>query len=36
VESPEGQRQVRQHGKTETRADKEHKDVTFRMARDIR
>jgi len=36
VESPEGQRTVRQHGKTETRPDKKHKDVTFRMARDIR
>jgi hypothetical protein len=35
VESPEGKRTVKQHGKTEVRADKEYKDVTFRMARDI-
>jgi hypothetical protein len=35
VESPEGKRTVRQKDKTETRADKEYKDVTFRMAKDI-
>jgi len=36
VESPEGRRTVVQHGKSDTRADKEHKDVTFRMAMEIR
>jgi len=35
VESPEGKRVVRQHGKNETRPDKEQKDVTFRMAKDL-
>jgi serine/threonine-protein kinase len=35
VESPEGKRTVRQKDKTETRADKDYKDVTFRMAKDI-
>jgi len=34
VESPEGKRTVRQHGKTAVRADKEQKDVTFRVAKD--
>jgi serine/threonine-protein kinase len=34
VESPEGKRTVRQHGKTLVRPDKEQKDVTFRVARD--
>jgi hypothetical protein len=35
VESPEGKRTVRGRGKTAVRPDKEQKDVTFRMARDI-
>jgi serine/threonine protein kinase len=34
VESPEGKRTVRQHGKTTVRPDKEQRDVTFRVARD--
>ena len=29
VESPEAKREVRQHGKSQIRPDKEHKDVTF-------
>jgi eukaryotic-like serine/threonine-protein kinase len=36
VESPTASRTVVQHGKTQGRPDKEHKDVTFRMAIDIR
>jgi serine/threonine-protein kinase len=36
VESPKEGRQVVQHGKQQTRPDKELKDVTFRMAMDIR
>src|SRR5512140_1349063 len=32
VESPEGKRTVRQHGKTVIRPDKEQRDVTFRVA----
>ena len=35
VESPEGKREVRQLGKSQTRPDKGQKDVTFRVARDI-
>ena len=35
VESPEGKRTVRQHGKTLVRPDKEQKDVTFRVAKDL-
>ncbi len=36
VDSPdEKKRTVRQHGKTEVRPDKEHPDVTFRMAKDL-
>jgi eukaryotic-like serine/threonine-protein kinase len=35
VESPEGKRMVRQHGKTSTRKDQEWPDVTFRVARDL-
>jgi serine/threonine-protein kinase len=35
VESPEGSREVRQHGKSQVRPDKEQKDVTFRMAKDL-
>ncbi len=34
VESPEGSKQVRQHGKSQIRPDKEQKDVGFRVARD--
>ena len=34
VESPEGKKQVRQHGKSQIRPDKEQKDVGFRVARD--
>ena len=34
VESPEGKRTVRQHGKILQRPDKEQKDVTFRVAKD--
>jgi len=34
VESPEGKRTVRQHGKMLVRPDKEQRDVTFRVARD--
>ncbi|CAN5300408.1 hypothetical protein BH11MYX1_BH11MYX1_11160 [soil metagenome] len=34
VESPEGKRTVRQHGKLLQRPDKEQKDVTFRVAKD--
>ncbi len=36
VESPAASRTVVQHGKSATRPDKEQKDVTFRMAMDIR
>jgi eukaryotic-like serine/threonine-protein kinase len=36
VESPAASRTVVQHGKSQGRPDKEHKDVTFRMAVDIR
>jgi serine/threonine-protein kinase len=36
VESPKDSRTVVQHGKSQRRPDKEHKDVTFRMAVDIR
>ncbi len=36
VESPKESRLVVQHGKSQPRPDKEHKDVTFRMAMDIR
>jgi serine/threonine-protein kinase len=36
VESPKENRTVVQHGKTQPRPDKEYKDVTFRMAQDIR
>jgi hypothetical protein len=36
VESPKESRVVVQHGKSQPRADKEHKDVTFRMAVDVR
>src|SRR4029079_15965970 len=36
VESPKEGRQVIQHGKQQSRPDKELKDVTFRMAMDIR
>jgi serine/threonine-protein kinase len=36
VESPTGARTVVQHGQSQTRPDKEQKDVTFRMAQDIR
>jgi serine/threonine protein kinase len=36
VESPQSARQVVQHGKAQPRADKEFKDVTFRMAVDVR
>ena len=36
VESPKEKRIVVQHGKSANRPDKEQKDVTFRMARDIR
>jgi serine/threonine-protein kinase len=35
VESPEGKREVRQHGKSQARPDKGQKDVTFRVAKDI-
>jgi len=35
VESPEGKREVRQRGKTQTRPDKGQPDVTFRVAKDI-
>jgi serine/threonine-protein kinase len=35
VESPEGKREVRQHGKSQSRPDKAQKDVTFRVAKDI-
>ncbi len=35
VESPEGKRTVRQHGKIVQRPDKEQKDVTFRVAKDL-
>ena len=35
VESPEGKRTVRQHGKTLVRPDKAQKDVTFRVAKDL-
>jgi serine/threonine protein kinase len=35
VESPEGQREVRQRGKRVTRPDKGQQDVTFRVAKDI-
>ena len=35
AETPEGKREVRQHGKTQTRPDKGQKDVTFRVAKDI-
>ena len=34
VESPEGKKQVRQHGKSQSRPDTGHKDVGFRVARD--
>ena len=34
VESSEGKRTVRQHGKVLQRPDKEQKDVTFRVAKD--
>ena len=34
VESPEGKRTVRQHGKALQRPDKEQRDVTFRVAKD--
>ncbi len=34
VESPEGKRTARQHGKTQVRPDKDQKDVGFRVARD--
>ncbi len=36
VESPKERRMVVQHGTSETRPDKEFKDVTFRMAVDVR
>jgi len=36
VESPKDARTVVQHGKSQTRPDKDYKDVTFRMAQDIR
>ncbi|HEX5058358.1 MAG TPA: serine/threonine-protein kinase [Kofleriaceae bacterium] len=36
VESPKEARQVVQHGKSQGRPDKAQKDVTFRVARDIR
>jgi serine/threonine-protein kinase len=35
VESTEGKRTVRQHGKTQVRPDKDQKDVSFRMAKDL-
>jgi len=35
VESPEGKRTVRQHGKTLVRPDAPQKDVTFRVAKDL-
>jgi serine/threonine-protein kinase len=35
VESPEGKRQIRQHGKDETRPDTGQNDVTFRVAKDL-
>jgi serine/threonine-protein kinase len=35
VESPEGKRTVRQHGKTQVRPDNAQKDVTFRVAKDL-
>ena len=36
VESPEGKRIVRQRGKpAQLRPDKDQKDITFRMAKDI-
>ncbi|MEP6865949.1 MAG: serine/threonine-protein kinase [Deltaproteobacteria bacterium] len=35
VESPEGKRAVRQHGKTLVRPDAAQKDVTFRVAKDL-
>jgi len=35
VESPEGKRTVRQHGKTLVRPDAAQKDVTFRVAKDL-
>jgi serine/threonine-protein kinase len=35
VESPEGKREARQHGKSKTVPDKGGKDVTFRVAKDI-
>ncbi|HET9987389.1 MAG TPA: serine/threonine-protein kinase [Kofleriaceae bacterium] len=35
VESPEGKRTVRQHGKTLVRPDGAQKDVTFRVAKDL-
>jgi hypothetical protein len=36
VESPKENRTVVQHGKSQTRPGKEYKDVTFRMAIDVR
>jgi len=35
VESPEGKRTVRQHGKTLVRPDNPQKDVSFRVAKDL-
>jgi len=36
VDSPdETKRTVRQHGKTQVRPDTKHKDVTFRMAKNL-
>jgi hypothetical protein len=35
VESPGDKKLVRRHGETESRADREQKDVTFRIARDL-
>ncbi len=35
VESPEGKRTVRQHGKVVVRPDQEQQDVTFRVAKDL-
>jgi serine/threonine-protein kinase len=35
VESAPGHREVHQHGKPQVRPDKEQKDVTFRMAKDL-
>jgi hypothetical protein len=35
VESPPGKLEVREHGRSQIRPDKEQNDVTFRMAKDL-